>query len=214
MTARMHVASANAFGLQEGDAAAWAGSMRRDLKRFAGEAWAEAAAVAADRLAAAGDAGRAVRVHGDYHLGQVIRTDTGWYVLDFEGEPARPPVERRRLLSPMKDVAGMLRSLQYAAQVGLGDREAEERTGLQPLADAWEKRNREAFLEGYYEVTDVHDLLPQDEHARRALLTGFEVEKAVYEVGYERDHRPDWEHIPRAAIDRLTNPPTPTPTPT
>ena len=205
MTARMHVASANAFGLVDADPAAWAASMRRDQERFAGEPWVESAAGAADRLAELDDAGRAVRVHGDYHLGQVIRTDVGWFVLDFEGEPSRPPDDRRRPASPLKDVAGMLRSFHYAAHVALADREVEERVNLEPRGDEWEERNRDAFLDGYMSVTDVHDLLPSDPRALRAAIAAFEVEKAVYEVGYERDHRPDWEAIPRAAITRAAD---------
>lgn len=202
MTARMHVAAANAFGQEEGEPAAWADSMRADQQRYQGEDWTAAAGAVADRLAAVTDPGRAVRVHGDYHLGQVIRTEGGWYVLDFEGEPNRPPEQRRRMVSPLKDVAGMLRSFHYAAYVGLADRDADEQEALEARAEQWEQRNRAAFLEGYLEVADVHDLIPADDQTLRTVIAAFEVEKAVYEVGYERDYRPDWERIPRAAILR------------
>ena len=149
------------------------------------------------------ETGVRLRVHGDYHLGQVLRTDAGWFVLDFEGEPARPLEERTAPTSPFKDVAGMLRSFHYAAQVALAARDEHERADVAPLADAWEARNRGAFLDGYYRVEEVAPLLPRDEDARSALLAAFELEKALYELRYERAHRPEWEWIPLAAIERL-----------
>ena len=196
ITARMHVAMARAFGTSPADRGAWLGTMQRQLARVpeidAGSLL--------DRL---GDLGCGLRVHGDYHLGQVLRTDTGWYVLDFEGEPARPLEERTAPSSPLKDVAGMLRSLHYAAHVALRERDELEQVEVAPLADAWEARNRAAFLDGYFGVEEVAPLLPADDEACRALLAAFELDKAVYEVLYERAHRPEWEHIPFAAIGRL-----------
>jgi len=199
-TARMHVALADAFGRQAGDAAAWAGLVEAQLGRLkAGDADRAAADRFVESLRSTKDAGAAIRVHGDYHLGQVLRTDSGWNVLDFEGEPARPLAERAAPSSPLKDVAGMLRSFHYAAQVALSERGAGD--GVNTLrAERWEGRQRDAFLQGYYAVDEVRGLLPADD---RAVLTAFELDKAVYEVLYERAHRPDWVDIPRSAIARL-----------
>ena len=144
-----------------------------------------------------------IRVHGDYHLGQVMRTDLGWFILDFEGEPARPLEERRQPASPYKDVAGMLRSFDYAAQVALRDRGEDERSGLEAAAAAWEQRNRNAFLAGYDNAKGIDELLPADPGERARRLRFYELEKARYELAYERAHRPDWEDIPRTAIARL-----------
>jgi len=144
-----------------------------------------------------------IRVHGDYHLAQVLRTDAGWYVLDFEGEPLRSLEERGAPASPFKDVAGMLRSFHYAAYVALAERDEPAQEELRPLADAWEARNRAAFLEGYFAVDEVSALLPPDAAERDAALAACELEKARYEVEYERAHRPEWEWIPQAAIRRL-----------
>ena len=204
-TARMHVALADAFGPSKGDPAAWADLAQAQLGRLrAGDVDEKAANRFVGRLRQAKDAGAAIRVHGDFHLGQVLRTDAGWYVLDFEGEPARPLAERTAPSSPLKDVAGMLRSFHYAAQVGVIERAVENAEQLSPLASRWEQRQRDAFLRGYHSVADVAALLPADASAaREAVLTAFELDKAVYELLYERDHRPDWVHIPQSALARL-----------
>ena len=200
-TARMHVALADAFGRTTGDAEAWADLVEAQLARLRP---ADLDRAAADRfvqaLRTAKDAGAAIRVHGDYHLAQVLRSDSGWYVLDFEGEPARPLAERTAPSSPLKDVAGMLRSFHYAAQVALSERAVENQQRFAPMADRWEARQRDAFLQGYYAVEEVRGLLPADD---RAVLTAFELDKAVYEVLYERAYRPDWVDIPLSAIARL-----------
>ena len=143
------------------------------------------------------DAGPAFtqRIHGDLHLGQCMRTGDGWIVLDFEGEPARPLAERTTLMSPLRDVAGMLRSFSYAAAGS-----AILRGVTAP--DDWEDRARVAFLEGYREKVDP-SLLPPGEHATKQLLTVFELEKVVYELRYELNNRPDWVAIPVAGITRL-----------
>ncbi|MGI5273818.1 maltokinase N-terminal cap-like domain-containing protein [Nonomuraea sp. CA-218870] len=132
------------------------------------------------------------RVHGDFHLGQVMRTTTDWVVLDFEGEPGRPLAERRALSSPLRDVAGMLRSFDYASRHLLAGHA--EAARLEPKAEEWTKRNRAAFLEGYAEGGGV--ITPAD----AALLRAFELSKAVYEVMYEARNRPAWISIPLAAF--------------
>ncbi|MEU4577144.1 phosphotransferase [Nonomuraea sp. ATR24] len=132
------------------------------------------------------------RVHGDYHLGQVMRTTTDWVVLDFEGEPGQPLAERRALSSPLRDVAGMLRSFDYAARHLLAGHSEAER--LEPKAEEWSARNRSAFLDGYLQGGGL--ITPGD----AALLRAFELSKAVYEVVYEARNRPAWISIPLAAF--------------
>jgi maltokinase len=147
------------------------------------------------QLTTAGSAGRAIRTHGDYHLGQTLVVDDDWVILDFEGEPARPLMERRRKRSPLRDVAGMLRSFAYAATASALARGVEAPEG-------WEARARERFLDGYQETVDS-TLLPTGQLGIERLLSVFELEKAVYELRYELDNRPDWVGIPVAGIQRL-----------
>ncbi len=145
---------------------------------------------------AVGSAGRIIRHHGDYHLGQVLRDADGhWVVLDFEGEPARSLTERRAKRSPLRDVAGMLRSFAYAAS-------ASQILNDVPAPHGWETAVRDAFLEGYLEAADT-TLLPPGRQGIDRLLNVFELEKAVYELRYEIDHRPDWVSIPVAGIARM-----------
>jgi len=139
--------------------------------------------------------GRVIRHHGDLHLGQTLYADGDWMVLDFEGEPARPLAARRELDSPMRDVAGMLRSFAYAASAAALQR------GAQVPAD-WEDRARGAFLDGYLRTADA-SLLPPGQAAVEQLLAIFELEKAIYELRYELNNRPDWVRIPVAGILRL-----------
>jgi len=146
-------------------------------------------------LTHAGSSGRVIRTHGDYHLGQTLWKGKDWIILDFEGEPARTLVERRRKRSPLRDVAGMLRSFAYAAT-------AAELTRGGAVPEDWEERARERFLESYLETVDA-TLLPPGDAAIERLLAVFELEKAVYELRYELDNRPDWVGIPVAGIDRL-----------
>ena len=146
-------------------------------------------------LGHAGAAGRVIRIHGDYHLGQTVWDGADWVVLDFEGEPARPLIERRQKRSPLRDVAGMLRSFAYAV-------EASARAGRRPRPD-WEIRARDTFLYGYRDRVDGSGLLPPTEDALDRLLRVFELEKAMYELRYELDNRPDWVEIPVATITRL-----------
>jgi len=147
-------------------------------------------------LTQVGSAGRIIRHHGDYHLGQLLMTaDRGWVVLDFEGEPARTLVERRMKRSPLRDVAGMLRSFAYAAT-------ASELLHDAPAPAGWEEAARRAFLDGYLTEAD-QSLLPPGRAAIERLLAVFELEKAVYELRYELDNRPSWVRIPVAGIARL-----------
>jgi maltokinase len=195
---------AEAFGTADPDTGSWAADMVAQLERL-GDLGVDTAAGRAvyARLPAAPDAGRAMRIHGDLHLGQVMRTDAGWFVLDFEGEPDRPVEERRRPSSPLRDVAGMLRSFHYAAEVVLRDRGDEVDDELRELARSWEDRNTFAFREGYRAVKGIDDLLPADEATCQLVQSAFELDKALYEVAYEQAHRPDWVTIPRSAVDRI-----------
>jgi maltokinase len=152
-------------------------------------------------LSHVGAGGKLIRHHGDLHLGQTLLAPDRWIVLDFEGEPARPLLERRRKRSPLRDVAGMLRSFAYASSA------AEIQRGTQ-APEGWEDRTREAFLAGYFAAVDPA-LLPPGEANARTLLTIFELEKAVYELRYELNNRPDWVRIPVAGIARLLEEPLP-----
>ena len=146
-----------------------------------------------------------IRTHGDYHLGQVLWTGKDFVIIDFEGEPARTVSERRIKRSPLRDVAGMLRSFHYAAQVGRRDRDPNgEQTELGEMADQWEARNREAFLDGYLPVAEKEQLLPAGADGWEPVLAAFELDKAVYETVYEARNRPGWLPIPLNAIARIT----------
>ena len=204
ITGKLHLALAEAFGTSPGDASAWADDMVTHLDRVTLDPpLVEAVRANYDRLRQVADPGPAVRVHGDYHLGQVLRTDTGWFVLDFEGEPDRPLEERRRPSSPMRDVAGMARSFHYAAEVARRDWDHGDHETTEALADAWRRRNAFAFVEGYLAADDVDAVVPADDDDRQAVLAAFELDKAVYEVGYEQGHRPDWVGIPLAAVREI-----------
>jgi trehalose synthase-fused probable maltokinase len=142
-----------------------------------------------------GPLGRLIRHHGDYHLGQVLWTEADdWVVLDFEGEPARPLRERRHKRSPLRDVAGMLRSFSYAASASALEHGIEPPTG-------WEGRARSEFLAGYLAEADP-TIIPDGSVLDRRLRL-FELEKALYELHYELGHRPDWVRVPVAGILQL-----------
>lgn len=140
------------------------------------------------------------RFHGDYHLGQVLASEQGFLILDFEGEPLRSLPERRAHGSPLKDVAGMLRSLSYAAQTAL--RNAGGSADTARWIAAWEACARAAFLEGYGGATAGASFVPGDPAQFRAALAVFELEKALYELKYELNNRPDWLPIPLSGIQR------------
>ncbi|WP_432506142.1 maltokinase N-terminal cap-like domain-containing protein [Kineococcus arenarius] len=168
---------------------AWACSAVPQLREFAA-----AATGRVDAVRGVGGAPDLQRVHGDYHLGQVLRSaERGWVLLDFEGEPLRPLAERSVPDLALRDVAGMLRSFDYAAA-----------TGPDPAAaERWAAACREAFLAAYAAGTGVD---PREEGSAAAtLLAALELDKALYEVVYEVRNRPDWSHIPLGAVRRLTS---------
>ncbi|GGW98043.1 maltokinase N-terminal cap-like domain-containing protein [Streptomyces chryseus] len=198
-TAEVHTALAVALPMvtlrrQQTEALAAAMTERLDAAAQAVPAlvpYVPALRTAFDAFAARGRAGRAwpaQRVHGDLHLGQALRAPGGeWSVIDFEGEPSRPLAERRRPQPVVRDVAGMLRSFDYAAR------------SHQPWEPEWATRCREAFCDGYAKASGTD---PRDEPE---LLRAYETDKAVYEVLYEARHRPDWLPVPLAAIHRLAS---------
>lgn len=226
VTATMHLALARAFGVDREESVRWSAlidDVERRLRRVVKELGNDLPAPV-DRLVeglrSVADPGPVGRVHGDYHLGQVMETDGGWYVLDFEGEPARPVESRVVPASPLKDVTGMLRSFHYASRFALRDRGVEEAATLAARARAWEDHNRAAFLGGYLATDGIADLLPPsppppaaepEDNAPLPPVTGdaaivaaaYELDKALYELDYERAYRPDWVDIPMEAVRRV-----------
>jgi maltokinase len=200
VTARMHTVLSSDAGdpvFAPEELRAWSEADARASLAGAPEPIRARAGEALDRLRTlhrAGVGGKAIRQHGDYHLGQVLWARGDWLVLDFEGEPARPLAERRHKSTPLRDVAGMLRSFAYAAETGRA-------RGAPGPAD-WERNARSAFLTGYTATID-DSLLPPAGEPREALLAACELEKALYELRYELDNRPDWVHVPVAGILRL-----------
>ncbi|MBO3746384.1 aminoglycoside phosphotransferase [Streptosporangiaceae bacterium NEAU-GS5] len=199
-TAHVHKELATAFPtgvVEPPEVKRMAERFRRRLERAVEEvpelaAHADIAHEAYDRLA---DTDRTVpvqRVHGDYHLGQVVRATHDWIVLDFEGEPGQPLAQRRALDSPLRDVAGMLRSFEYAARHLLADHA--DPAALERCSEEWAARNRRAFLDGYAEGGG------RISGADAVLLRALELCKAVYEVTYEARNRPSWLPIPLAAF--------------
>ena len=144
-----------------------------------------------------------IRVHGDYHLGQVLWAEEDFYILDFEGEPTRSIAERREKQSPLKDVAGMLRSFGYAAYAGLFAHTVSrpsEFERLEPWARTWQTWAGAAFLRGYFATAGKALFVPADPVQRDALLKAFTIDKALYELNYELDNRPDWVRIPLRGV--------------
>ena len=150
-----------------------------------------------------------IRHHGDYHLGQVLRDEAGeFHVIDFEGEPAKSIAERREPHSPLRDVAGMLRSFVYAAatlerELPEGKSADADTLGRHRVrADLWERAARDAFLEAYFAAAPSR-ILPDTPERAAALLALFEAEKVFYELAYEVNNRPAWAWIPLRGILRL-----------
>ncbi len=165
-----------------------------------------------DRFRAVADRrmqGMRIRCHGDYHLGQVLFTGNDFIIIDFEGEPARPLSQRRLKRPPLRDVAGMLRSFHYAAyaalfkQMALGVVSPERFPVIERWASLWHAWVSAAFLRSYLRVAGRAPVLPQAEDELQVLLDAYLLEKAVYEVGYELNNRPDWVKIPLRGILQL-----------
>jgi maltose alpha-D-glucosyltransferase/alpha-amylase len=144
-----------------------------------------------------------IRVHGDYHLGQVLAVENDFCIIDFEGEPTRPLAERRQKHSPLKDVAGMLRSFSYAAHSGwlaYTTRRPEEAARMEAWAALWERWTSAAFLKAYRDATIDSAFLPSQPEAFEKLLQAFLLDKALYEIHYELNSRPDWVRIPLVGL--------------
>ena len=152
------------------------------------------------------DAGLRIRVHGDYHLGQVLRSEEDFIILDFEGEPARSIAERRAKQSPLKDVAGMVRSYSYAAYAALFAftmHAPDDYPVLEPWAETWQHWAADAFLSGYRSTIGKMPIIPSGA-AWTTLLRAFMLDKAFYELAYELNNRPDWIRIPLSGIRNLS----------
>jgi maltose alpha-D-glucosyltransferase / alpha-amylase len=150
-----------------------------------------------------------IRCHGDYHLGQVLWTGKDFVIIDFEGEPARPLSARRLKRPALVDVAGMIRSFHYASRVAGGRLARDltlsgERAEIDPLLTLWYRAISGAFLRSYLDVAADAPFLPQNRSELTALLDFLLLEKAIYELGYEADNRPDWIDVPaQGLVDML-----------
>jgi maltose alpha-D-glucosyltransferase/alpha-amylase len=209
------------------DVVAWRDAVAADLARtldaLAQRVLPETVAAEAERLLAARAALEAriradtapapgltrTRYHGDLHLGQVLRVQADFVIIDFEGEPARTLDERRRKHSPLRDVAGMLRSFDYAAETVIARLGADHAERIEPLrqaAHAWAVAARQAFVAGYREAAAGVSSVPASPDATDQLVELFVIEKALYELRYELDNRPEWVGIPLRGLTRLVNP--------
>ncbi|MGA2939302.1 MAG: maltose alpha-D-glucosyltransferase [Syntrophobacteraceae bacterium] len=147
-----------------------------------------------------------IRVHGDYHLGQVLFTGKDYVIIDFEGEPARPIGERRNKASPLKDVAGMVRSFQYTVYIALlkeSHVRVEDVATLEPWAEFWYRSSSAVFLHSYFDTVKGSGLIPDNDEELKTLLDCFLLDKAIYEIGYELNNRPDWVMIPLKGLRLL-----------
>lgn len=151
-----------------------------------------------------------IRIHGDYHLGQVLFTGKDFYITDFEGEPARSYSERRLKRSPLRDVAGMIRSFHYAAYGGLfldNQIRKEDIHRLMPYAEQWYHYMSGFFMKAYLETVQGSGFIPKSKEDLQTLMTTFLLEKAIYELNYEMNNRPDWVVIPLRGIKELVKNP-------
>ena len=203
--------ASRAFALVETQLASWPDDTRRLGASVLAQAHLGSTIVSTPDAVSSGAFAR-IRIHGDYHLGQVLKTRAGFAIIDFEGEPASPVVDRRQKQCPLKDVAGMLRSFDYAASaVLLGYAEAgpirpEDRESLLPWAAFWTRWVSAAFLRSYLEKASEAPLLPPDGGQLATLLSTFLLEKAFYELGYELQNRPEWIRVPLEGIERILEP--------
>jgi predicted trehalose synthase len=205
LTAEMHLSLARALGASRGEPARWKAVMMSKVADIShADVDRDAVSAVLDRLDSVADPGQSVRVHGDYHLGQVLQTDEGWFVVDFEGEPAGGRLARSATSSPLRDVAGMLRSLHYAACVATAERGGSPDVTLR--AEAWERHNRDTYLAAYRKAVATTGLVPRDDASFAAVLSAFELDKAVYELAYEQAHRPDWVEVALAGVRRASAP--------
>ena len=142
------------------------------------------------------------RIHGDYHLGQVLYTGSDFMIIDFEGEPARPLAERRQKRSALQDVAGMLRSFHYAAYAAFFEQVSggAQPSDVETFTQYWHRWVSVAYLQSYLEIARSAAFLPQSDAELKTLLDAYLLEKAVYELGYELNNRPDWVKIPLQGI--------------
>ncbi len=195
--------------IEPSDLAKWTDSALPALEREAAESSELGPLVPSVRehiesLRTIADPGWKMRIHSDYHLGQVLATPRGWLIIDFEGEPARSLEERRAKHSPLRDVAGMLRSFNYAAVTARNNAaETADADTLEAWSTAWERVVRERFLQAYLRKSHEGRFLPGDRNDLMTLLTAFELDKALYELGYERRHRPEWKEIPLHGIRQI-----------
>ena len=157
-----------------------------------------------ERLATLTPDWQKIRVHGDYHLGQVIRAEGELYILDFEGEPARPLSERRERDQALRDVAGMLRSLEYAGLVAWQEHAQESGSDDETWADLLIRWSEAAFVETYLSTAgEGASYLPEDPETRDLLIWAYQLDKVLYEVRYELGSRPDWVWLPLKGLERL-----------
>jgi maltose alpha-D-glucosyltransferase/alpha-amylase len=151
------------------------------------------------------------RIHGDYHLGQVLWTGRDFVIIDFEGEPSRPISARRIKRSPFRDAAGMLRSLHYVVYRGLktfsekGAVSPDQLPQLEQLAEHWFQWTSSAFLRSYLRSSEKAPYMPKSREELRGLFDIYLLEKAIYELGYELDHRPEWVSLPLRGIEWLVS---------
>ncbi|MGH2772832.1 MAG: hypothetical protein ACRDIU_06825 [Actinomycetota bacterium] len=197
-TGTLHAYSAEAFGVHSGEPAEWTRLMIEQLETVEHPQLDRSSALRVfGELNDLDDPGPQIRIHGNLHLGEVVRTEKGWSVFEGDDEPG---LQERPVSSPLKDVAGMMRSFHYAAWSTMLDHH--ERPVH--LAKGWADRNRQAFLEGYVAVANLQgSLLPHELVSMEFVLKAFELDKAVAEIAYEQAHRPEWIEVPLASIERL-----------